>query len=216
MSEEEYVKKFHDFVNPQNVPDGHCAMCSFNTYLGLSGFPIIEASDPQSDNFKIFGDWFYNKFVIQEIGRLTMITNGDNENISEFKEKVELGILEYTHPGEGVIICMNDSEHWLNAYNLDGKIIFIDSQKNLGFNVYTKKLYPNTTFDIIRVPPEIITEYFKDIVVKYVKSIINDKKEVENELENEVEKSLSKLKKSKTKKSKTKKSKTKKSKKSKK
>ena len=54
---------------------------------------------------------------------------------------------------------MDYATHWYTAYNQNNKIIYVDSQTNQGFNVYSKRdvVYPDTNIDVSNKVKEEVT-----------------------------------------------------------
>jgi hypothetical protein len=173
MSEKPIQEQFRKYVNPLKIPDGHCASCAFNTYLLLMGYikpAEAEAFEPGGAPFKKFGDWFYKKFMLDTENNVILsfsVTSTKNQTIKDFEEFVSSEILNNTKPGEAVIICLDEGTHWYNAYHSpDKKVIFIDSQTGIEFNVYGSFLYDDTTIKVIIPKEEVIKEYLADVLPK--------------------------------------------------
>lgn len=183
MSEKPLHEQFKEYINPGNIPDGHCASCAFNTYLLLMKYinkTQAEAFEPGSSSFKKFGDWFYKKFMTDTDNNVILsisISSTKNQTIREFEELVKNEILNNTQPGEVVIICLDYGTHWYNAYHTpNNDVIFIDAQTGIQFNVYSSILRENTSIDIIIPKEEVIQEYLKDVLPKIKRGGRNLKK----------------------------------------
>jgi hypothetical protein len=169
-------KRMYNKINPtHDNMDGNCSMCAFNSYLALKGFKPKDAGLAGSHKFKVFGDWFFKNFTYYDTDDgeykvnptliLTSVNNGDDLDKDNFKRKTTEAILSVTKPGEPVLLCVDYATHWYTAYNQNNKIIYVDSQTNKGFNVYSKRedVYPDTNIDIINIPDRIIHEYLNSI-----------------------------------------------------
>jgi len=206
--EEEYLpRKYKTLINPGNIPDGHCNMCAFNTYLAFKGIKPKEAGAPGSDEFKLFGDWFYYNITVKKLVKigetyeeyvahrdygeekrdkrdqsgdviydkrekyiLASVSNEDDTSMSNFKQKTKDAILGVTKPGQCVLLSIDDGTHWFTAVHMEeNNVVFIDSQKGIGFNIYSDlaNLYPDTNIDIIDVPDELIEKYITEINPTY-------------------------------------------------
>lgn len=171
MSDKPLHEKYREYVNPGNIPDGHCASCSFNTYLLLMGYikkEDAEAFEYGTSMFKKFGDWFYEKFITDRDNSVVLsvsILSAKNHTIRDYEELVKSEILNNTKPGEAVILCVDYGTHWYNAYHtMDNNVSFIDSQSGKAFNVYATKLLEDTNIDIIIPKKEVIKEYLEDVL----------------------------------------------------
>jgi len=184
--EEEYIntqaaspklrKRMYNKINPtHDNRDGNCAMCAFNSYLALKGFRPKDAGLAGTHKFKIFGNWFFENFTYFDSDEggykvkpsliLASVNSGNDMNKNNFERKTTEAILSVTKPGEPVLLCVDYATHWYTAYNQNNKIIYVDSQTNQGFNVYSKRdvVYPDTNIDIISIPDIIIHEYINRI-----------------------------------------------------
>jgi hypothetical protein len=154
--------QFLQYVNPDDIPDGHCASCAFNTHLHFLGYTINKALAPDS-GYKRFGDWFYYKFA-PRFGDHTLEPVA-NETLGSLKKRVENKITELTTPSEAVLISISEGAHWYNAYNDGERIWFIDSQTGRSFNLYEKEDRKTAVIEfpavisIIKVTSEDISEY---------------------------------------------------------
>ena len=169
-------KRMYNKINPtHDNMDGNCSMCAFNSYLALKGLRPKDAGLVGTHKFKVFGDWFFENFTYYDSDEggykvkpsliLVSVNNGDDTNKNNFERKTTEAILSVTNPGEPVLLCVDYATHWYTAYNQNNKIIYVDSQTNQGFNVYSKRddVYPDTNIDIINIPDRIIHEYLNGI-----------------------------------------------------
>jgi hypothetical protein len=164
-------KHYKTYVNPGNIPDGHCASCAFNTYLLLIkriNPEDAEAFAPGSKEFKHFGDWFYKKFVTDRDKNVDLVVSigSGNYTIENFENLVKDAILENTAPNTAVIICVDYGTHWYNAYRTENDVIFIDSQNGKQFNAYSTTLPKDTNIDIIIPKEKVIDKYFGSVLRK--------------------------------------------------
>jgi len=149
-------------VNPDAIPDGHCASCAFNTHLHFVGHNINKALPPDG-SYKPFGDWFYDKFAPRFGDHV--LEPAENETFGSLKKRVEKKITELTKPCEAVLISISEGAHWYNAYNDGKRIWFVDSQTGRSFNLYeeeNKKTAPIKSAEvisIIQVSPEDVSDY---------------------------------------------------------
>jgi hypothetical protein len=195
MSSSPSSKHYKTYVNPGNIPDGHCASCAFNTYLLLIEHikpEYAEAFEPGSKKFKRFGDWFYEKFVTDRDNNVKLLVSigSGNETIEHFEQLVKEAILNNTAPNTAVIICVDDGTHWYNAYRTENNVIFIDSQNGKQFNVYSATLPKDTNIDIIIPKKKVINEYF-DIVLPKINEggkNMRKKKRKTNKKKNQIKK----------------------------
>jgi hypothetical protein len=167
-------KHYKKYVNPGNIPDGHCASCAFNTYLLLIkriNPEDAEAFAPGSEEFKSFGDWFYEKFVTDIDNNVDLVVSigSGNGTIEKFEKLVKDAILEKTTPNTAVIICVDYGTHWYNAYRTENDVIFIDSQNGKQFNAYSTTLPKDTNIDIIIPKKKVIDKYFGSVLPKIQK-----------------------------------------------
>ena len=169
-------KRIYNKINPtHDTMDGNCSMCAFNAYLILKGFKPKDAGLAGTDKFKVFGDWFFENFTYFDMDEggykvkpsliLASVNNGNDLNKSNFERKTTEAILSVTKPGEPVLLCVDYATHWYTAYNQNNKIIYIDSQTNKGFNVYSERddVYPDTNIDIINIPDIIIHDFLNKV-----------------------------------------------------
>ena len=163
--------KFQSLIFPGKIPDGHCAMCAFNTYLSLLGYRTQPAFDPDTKNYKIFSNWFYKKFTLEldKIKGVFEINNEDITDMNAFEEIVKNTIKEKINNNDVLLLSVDGGSHWYTAIHKDDTIYFIDAQSGIGFNVYTqnKRLPPDTEISVIKIPQDIIEEYFRDIQPQY-------------------------------------------------
>jgi glutamine deamidase len=159
----ELASRFCKIINPDKIPDGHCASCAFNTHVHLAGGKLEEGRDP-SKNFKEFGDWFYLK-VYTRFEDIT-IESEQNETYGSFKERVAQKVKEHTEIGEAILISICDGTHWYNAFRDGNRVWFIDSQTGQGFNLYDgKSVQPEDIIpepqliNIIKITQNDIEEY---------------------------------------------------------
>jgi hypothetical protein len=175
----ELAKRFHQFVNPGNIPDGHCASCAFNTQLHFMGREIKEAFAP--NNYKEFGAWFYKKISPRVSIEENAIESKEGETYGDMRNRVAQRVMELTNPGESalvligedtassgesVLISIGEGTHWYNAYNDGTRVWFIDSQSGRGFNLYERKerkfeevVRANEVVNIVLVTADDISTY---------------------------------------------------------
>jgi glutamine deamidase len=163
----ELASRFCKIVNPNRIPDGHCASCAFNTHLHLIGHTLEKAKDPDCD-FKVFGDWFYRK-VCKRFDDNTIESN-PQETYGSFKTRVEQRINEYINPDEAVLISISEGAHWYNAILYGHRVWFIDSQTGKGFNLYTNNPMQ---------PQDIIQESIFISLIKITQADIEDYQRIE-------------------------------------
>jgi hypothetical protein len=159
-------QQYKQYINPTNIPDGHCASCAFNTYLLLMNFIEIkdsEAFNPGSNSFLTFGNWFYNTFILNKDNSVVLslsFISEKNQTIKEFEQIIKKAILQNTKRGEAVILCIDEGVHWYNAYHShDDKILFIDAQSGKQFHTYSSKFMDGTLIEII-IPKEEYVQYY--------------------------------------------------------
>jgi hypothetical protein len=163
LKDKALAKRLKKRINPNNIPDGHCASCAFNTHLHFTGHAIKEAYPP--NDYKKFGDWFYLKYStrFEEV----LLEPEEDETFGQFKKRVKQKVLELTRPDEAVLISVSDGSHWFNAYNDGEKVWFVDSQSGKDFNLHEsrkrQKYEPikasQAVINIITVSPEDIRDY---------------------------------------------------------
>jgi hypothetical protein len=160
---EEFLKKC---VNPGNIIEGTCSMCAFNSYLLLKGYDLKkpEVCGGGTDNFKLFGDWFYAKFINNEFATVYSINSNDLfRSISEFKGHIISHILTSESIENGpYLVSVNEGAHWFNLVKKEDDVEFIDCILCRGFTTYGS--LNNTQIDVLSIPEDIIKEYFKDIL----------------------------------------------------
>jgi hypothetical protein len=161
LKNKELSKRFKQYVNPEN-DCGHCASCAFNTHLHFAGYKIKKAVNP--NNYKKFGDWFYQKFSprFEDV----VLEAEKDETFGEFKKRVITKVTELTKPYQSVLISISDGAHWYTAYNDGKKIWFVDSQLGQGFNLYESETRKNdepidcsAVINIIAVSSEDVEDY---------------------------------------------------------
>lgn len=197
MSIEPSSEQYKRYINPGNIPDGHCASCAFNTHLLLMERikpEYAEAFEPGSEKFKLFGDWFYKKFVTDRDNNvdLSVSIGSGNDTIEKFEQLVKEAILKKTAPNTAVIICVDYGTHWYNAYHtVNDDVIFIDSQNGKQFNAYSTTLPKDTNIDIIIPKEDVIREYFGTVlpeIKKGGKNMRKQKKRKTNKKKNRIKK----------------------------
>jgi hypothetical protein len=163
----EYYKKL---INPGNIIDGHCASCAFNTYLTLKGYDPKPALEPNG-RYKIFGDWFYERFVPNMpkfVGEFLELTNENSTDTKAFEIHVKNELKKVTNPGDVFLVCVSDGAHWFVGFNKKGEIYFIDSQTGRSFGVLEIDggIVQDTYLTFIKIPDEMIKEYFNEVLIR--------------------------------------------------
>jgi hypothetical protein len=159
---QEIIHRYHTKINPTQLADGHCALCAFNAYLGLRGYPLMAAQLPRAD-FKPFGDWFYKKYTGKKLTLIATVNNGNDTNLAHFEQIVSDAIKQHTSVGDAVLICLDDGVHWYVALNTNTDIVYIDAQQGRGFNSHISTLTSDTQIEILSIPDKVIDEYFSNI-----------------------------------------------------
>jgi hypothetical protein len=164
------AKDYQSKINPGEISDGHCAFCSWNTCLGMKGYPLEEALEPGSTNSVIVGRWLYTTFVQQGRNRLGELNNGYDPDVAHFKQQVK-NLLLPQPPGDVFLLTVDDGTHWISAQHVGGDIVFVDAQSGIGFNTYEKKVKgkphepvrEDTSITVFRVTEDVIAEYMHTI-----------------------------------------------------
>ena len=155
-------------MNPNHIPDGHCAMCAFKTIMHFSGRKLMEAEEVNSDAFRLFSYWFYKQFSPEQIAAEKTVEGEKGESFSQFKARIEENIKAVTNAGEAVLISIGEGAHWITAFNSGKRVWFIDSQTGKGFNLYRDennyKDVNDEIVDIVKVSSEKIGEYERDVL----------------------------------------------------
>jgi hypothetical protein len=162
------AKAYQARINPGGIPDGHCAFCSWNTCLGMKGYPLEEALEPGSTNSVIVGKWLYKTFVQQGRNRIGELNNGEDPSVAHFEQQVKDFLLSQP-PGDVFLLTVDDGTHWFSAQHVGNDVVFIDAQSGVGFNTYEKKVngnepvQPDTSITVFRVTNDVIAEYMRTI-----------------------------------------------------
>jgi glutamine deamidase len=161
--DQELASRFQKFMNGRE--DGYCSSYAFNTHLLLMGQKIKKTKIHNNGNFKVFGDWFYEKFCPAGKDDRNTIISEQDETYGAMKNRVVQKVKELTKPHESVLISIAEGAHWFNAYNDGIGVWFIDSQSGRGFNLYAdrnpEEILDEQVVDIVRVSPDHLSEYYK-------------------------------------------------------
>ncbi|EMO0622366.1 hypothetical protein WCW05_004217 [Escherichia coli] len=118
-------------INPSGG-DGNCSGCALHACMALLGYGIREA--PASNQISEYMTGFFNRHHEQIQGE--GVVAADNQTYDSFRKDIENHIITNTEPESAVMLSIEQSAHWIAAYNDGHRVWFLDVQTGQGFNLY--------------------------------------------------------------------------------
>lgn len=124
-------------------------------YLDMAPRPN-ELTEYMSDFYTTHQDQFLKDGIIPD----------NNETYGEYRDRIELKIIDSTNMGDMVMLSIGQGSHWIAGYNDGERVWFVDSQTGKAFNLYdeTEKSLDAFVNDydsvqIVKVKSEYFTDY---------------------------------------------------------